>query len=140
MKQKGSKYVRKHFLEPKQEKNIPYPSEFADFFENHYGFEKRFLSLGYEEQLKLVNCLYNLSSAEDKQYAELASFYINKLHELTDSDYEEGIYEPVAVDEKRLIRMDCYGSISRRRPDQLSDFYKYFKSKVKSQKHLFRPE
>ena len=138
MKPKGSKYARKHYIEHEQEKVVSYPLEFADFFENYYNFEKRFLKLSYDEQINLIACLYDFASTGDKNYGELSSFYLGKIHELTDSDYEEGIYEPVAVDEKRLIRMDCHGSISRRRPDQLSELYKYFKNQPKKKKFLLR--
>ena len=140
MKPKGSKFARKHNIiaEEPEKKLPPVPPEYYDFFENQYGFTKRFLNLYYDEQVELISYLYKLSSSEDKEYAELSDFYIQKIHELTDSDYEKGVYEPVAVDEKRLIRMDCYGSISRRRPDQLSDLYRYFQGRKEQKHHLLR--
>ena len=140
MKPKGSKFARKHNVVIEIEENdklLSLPKEFVDFFENHFGFSKRFLRLSYDAQISLISHLYNFSSSEDPDYGEISSFYIQKIHEITDSDYEEGIYKPVAVAEKRLIRMDCYGSIMRRRPDELSELYRFFKHR-KKEKHLLR--
>ena len=142
MKNKGSKYARKHRLETENaqdDKLLDMPEEFVDFFENHYSFEKRFMKLSYDKQISLISCFYAFASSKDDDYGNISSFYLQKLHEITDSDYEEGVYEPVAVDEKRLIRMDCYGSITKRRPDQLSDLYRFFKKRQREKKkHLLR--
>ncbi len=140
MRAKGSKFARKHaFNEDEKIKKLsPLSPEFEDFFNNHYSFTKRFLKLSYNEQIKLISELYNISGISDDSYADLSAFYIQKIHELTDSDYEEGVYEPVAIDEKRLIRMDCHGSINCRRIDQLSDLYRYFNSHHGSKKYLLR--
>lgn len=140
MKPKGSKFARKHniVIEKPVDKLPQIPPEYVDFFENQYNFTKRFLKLDYEEQIELISTLYNIASAGNDEYSDLSSFYIQKIHELTDSDYEEGVYEPVAVDEKRLIRMDCYGSIIRRRTDQLSELYRYFQWHKEPKKHLLR--
>lgn len=140
-KNKGSKFARKHNIEidvVEDDKLLDIPEEFVDFFENHYNFSKRFLKLPYDKQISLISCLYKFSSTEDAYYGNLSSFYLQKVHEITDSDYEEGSFEPVAVDEKRLIRMDCYGSITKRRQDQLSFLYRFFKNRQKKQKHLLR--
>ena len=62
-----------------------------------------------------------------REFAGMAEQHLQSIHKLTDSSLDEGIYEPLSHDEKRIIRMDCYGKIDLRKSYQLSPLYKYFK-------------
>ncbi|MBR3502415.1 MAG: hypothetical protein IKO06_05875 [Alphaproteobacteria bacterium] len=105
--------------------------------EDYHSFSNKFLDLSYLEQIKFIEAL-NKEAGETDGLDGRLSFYFQEINRLTGSDYEEGIFSPLALDEKRLIRMDCYGSISRRRNDQLSKLYLFFKYRLKPQKHALK--
>ena len=139
---KGSKYARKHRVEIPVEnqhnsvtKKDEKDNDIWDILYSPDNFINDFLKLPYPRQIKMVEVLYEIikneqkspSSGVKKAFANTAELHLKKIHEQTNSSYDEGIYYPLADDEKRLIRMDCYGSINKRQPHQLSMIYNYFK-------------
>lgn len=159
MGQKGSKYARKHLLDntETQELNSAQPNHSAknklsddnqiiwDILCEPYNFEKRFLNLSYKQQILMVVTLNDIIENQNKnpqkgaaaKFAGLAEKHLEKIHLLTDSEIDTGNFEPLADDEKRIIRMDCYGKINKRPDHQLSHLYKFFKSPKQSVKARF---
>ena len=99
------------------------------------GFEKSFLELPYERQIALVDIFKDIIHENilitpkklKKSFEELAYDKLEKIHWMTGSFYEEGnSYFPISEDEKKLVRMECYGSIDKRRDHELSACYKFF--------------
>lgn len=125
--------VYEALLPPKRAKS-PYEAELMDILLSPENFKQDFISLNLEKQLALIKLLYqtaeyskqNSLTGVAKDFAEAAEYHLNKIHQLTGMTYDEGVYYKIAKDEKRLIRMDCYGCINKRQPHQLSAFYKYF--------------
>ena len=120
-------------LPPKRAKS-PYEAELMDILLSPENFKKDFIALSLEKQLALIKLLYQTSeygkqnslTGVAKDFAEAAGYHLHTIHQYTGMTYDEGIYYKIAKDEKRLIRMDCYGCINKRQPHQLSAFYKYF--------------
>ena len=127
MAHKGSKYARKH-MQPQQVKtnvaHIVEPEKNEDIWDIIYNpdnFTKKFLDLPYDRQIEMVVTLnqiieqsYNKNLSQiEKIFVRTAEKHLDNINELINSSYDEGIYSPLANDEKRLIRMDCYGSINR---------------------------
>ena len=159
MGQKGSKYARKHLMENSE------PSALASARKNEapknklsddnqiiwdilcepYNFEKRFLNLSYKQQILMVVTLDDIIENHCKnpqkgamaKFADLAQKHLDSIHALTDSQIDTGDFEPLADDEKRIIRMDCYGKINKRPEHQLSHLYKFFKSSKQNVKTKF---
>lgn len=148
MRQKGSKYARKHRVEipePANEALFPHDSIRQKISDNDRvvwdilcepdHFEKRFSKLTYPQQILMVVTLHDIISLQEKkkqsgyarEFAAMAEQHLQSIHKLTGSSLDEGIYEPLSNDEKRIIRMDCYGKIDWRKSYQLSALYKYFK-------------
>lgn len=112
-----------------------------DLFEvmkNPHEFEKNFLQLKYPRQIallelfdKITNGKLVISPRQIKQtLLDLTYKELEKIHWLTNSCYEEGnAYFPIADDEKKLVRMECYGTINARRKHELSPYYKFFRKK-----------
>ncbi len=159
MGQKGSKYARKHLLnndetlksnsvqpEPSTNGKLSDDSQVIwDILCEPYNFEKRFLDLSYEQQILMVVTLNDIIESQFRspqkgaaaKFADLAEKHLEKIHFLTDSEIDTGNFEPLADDEKRVIRMDCYGKINQRPDHQLSHLYKFFKSPKQSVKARF---
>ena len=148
MRQKGSKYARKHRVEiPKGTNETLFPHDSIrqkisdndrvvwDILCEPDHFEKRFLKLTYPQQILMVVTLHDIIKLQEKkkqsgyarEFADMAEQHLQSIHKLTGSSLDEGIYEPLSHDEKRIIRMDCYGKIDLRKSYQLSPLYKYFK-------------
>lgn len=140
MAHKGSKYARKH-MQPQQVKtnvaHIVEPEKNEDIWDIIYNpdnFTKKFLDLPYDRQIEMVVTLnqiieqsYNKNLSQiEKIFVRTAEKHLDNINELINSSYDEGIYSPLANDEKRLIRMDCYGSINKRTKHQLSHLYLHF--------------
>lgn len=154
MGQKGSKYARKHqadiasVSQPQQpqqkiKNNLADEDKIIwDILCEPYNFEKRFLTLPYPQQILMVVTLNNIVKAQEKspqsgdaaEFAHLARRHLEKIHNLTDSRIDNGNFEPLSNDEKRLIRMDCYGKINPRPDHQLSYIYKFF-NKLENRKN-----
>lgn len=148
MAHKGSKYARKHKQEnakpeamhtKESEKN----EDIWEIIYNPDNFTTKFLSLPYDRQIEMIVTLnriieqsYNKSLTQiEKVFVQTAEKHLDRINEMTNSSYDEGIYSPLATDEKKLIRMDCYGSINKRSKHQLSHLYMYF---CKNQKGNFK--
>lgn len=141
MAKNGSKYARKHFQEKpavaaadfmtKSQKN---DDDLWNILYTPENFIEQFYNLPYTRQLDFISLMHQLvfrgqkeqHSSLQKAFIREAAFHLDEIHRLTDSSYDEGVYTPLADDEKRLIRMECHGSINRRLPHQLSFFYHYF--------------
>lgn len=146
MGQKGSKYARKHQADLEPASQTPQPQQkiqnnlaeddkiIWDILCTPYNFEKSFLSLPYSKQILMIITLNNIIKAQEKspqsgavaEFASLARKHLEKIHILADSHIDTGNFEPLSNDEKRLIRMDCYGKINSRQDHQLSSIYKFF--------------
>ncbi|MBP5353186.1 MAG: hypothetical protein J6Y91_05425 [Alphaproteobacteria bacterium] len=137
MAKKKSSYAAKH----QQESTIfSWAEENADLwqiFKEPYNFEKIFIQLPYERQMEFLRITqaiqrdkFNIATPQKRktlQYA--ADVFFEKMQWMTDSYYEEGEgFYPLADDERRLVRMECYGTIDARKQHQLSVCYKYFTS------------
>ena len=159
MGQKGSKYARKHqTASPKiNEQKSAAPHQAIkdklsednqiiwDILSEPYNFEKSFLSLSYLQQIRMVTTLDEIIKNQEKnpsrglaaEFANMAQVHLNKIHMLTASSIDNGNFEPLADDEKRIIRMDCYGKINKRPDHQLSPIYKFFKQPQNAVKAKF---
>lgn len=148
MGQKGSKYARKHLLTqtemPAQKSAQPHQilkdklsddnRIIWDILCEPSNFEERFLNLSYPQQILMVVTLHDIVKNQEShpqrgtaaKFADMAEEHLEKIHFLTDSHIDNGDFEPLADDEKRIIRMDCYGKINKRPEHQLSPLYKYF--------------
>lgn len=159
MGQKGSKYARKHqIISPKaneQQSAAPHQAVknklsddnqiIWDILSEPYHFEESFLNLSYQQQILMVVTLHDIIKNQEKnplrgtaaEFADMAQIHLNKIHMLTDSSIDNGNFEPLADDEKRIIRMDCYGKINKRPDHQLSSIYKFFKDPKNAVKAKF---
>lgn len=137
----GSKYARKHSLDKQVDvllfgdtKHDDGNNDLWDILYNPFDFQQKFLALPYPRQIEMVGLLNHIITRSNKcnltkierAFAVEAEKHLNVIHALTKSSYDCGIYEALSNDEKRLIRMECYGSINRRQNHQLSEFYKFF--------------
>ncbi len=100
-----------------------------------YEFEHLFLDLPYKRKLVMVETLKKIISEKfsirpakiKKALINIANADLERVHWLTGADYEEGnAYFTISDDEKKLVRMEFYGTINVRREHELSAFYKYF--------------
>lgn len=146
MRQKGSKYARKHLIpqtsvapntEPQQllKNKLSDDNQIIwDILCEPNQFEAKFLALTYPQQILMVVTLHDITKTQNKknlspaavEFVDLAQSHLKKIHRLTDSSIAHGIYQPLADDEKRIIRMDFYGKINKRLEHQLSPLYKFF--------------
>lgn len=141
MSRKKSSYAEKHANDIVNENH-----SVAAFFEQNrdlfnvikesHSFEKNFLKLPYPRQIALLDLFHDIkngniviSPRQIKQtLLDLTFEEMEKIHWLTGAYYEEGnAYFPIADDEKKLVRMECYGTIDARREHELSPFYKFFR-------------
>lgn len=138
------KYARKHKRELEQSVNESKQSPLLDeFFDDAYNFISKFKQLNTDAQLKIVRLLHNIvkkeenspSSGEERHYAEDARYFLNNIYKLSGCSYDKHNFYPLATDEKRLIRMECYGTINRRKDCELSFLYKYFRKKSEPEKY-----
>lgn len=143
MKPKGSRYAQKHNINqptaPKKtlENRIKEDNEAVlDILYAPYQFMERFDKLTYKQQICMIVTLNaiikeqekNPQTGDDADFAESAQHCLNKIHKRMNVSLDVGNYASLADDEKRLIRMDCYGKINKRAPHQLSPLYIYFSS------------
>lgn len=143
MKPRGSRYAQKHNINqpsaPKKtlENRIEEDNEAVlDILYAPYQFMERFDKLTYKQQICMIVTLNaiikeqekNPKTGDDADFAESAQHCLNKIHKRMNVSLDVGNYAPLSDDEKRLIRMDCYGKINKRAPHQLSPLYLYFTS------------
>jgi hypothetical protein len=144
MAKKGSKYARKHqpMLEAgasAQKKAPPIDEENSDIAEalcSGDRFLEKFRQLPYGRQIETVGLLYSFCkknrtslSKDERSFLNEAERHLLEINCSMGTSFDEGSFYPLSDDEKRLVRMECYGSINRRLPHQLSDFYKFFTRK-----------
>ena len=138
------KYARKHKRELEKSVNESQQSPLLDdFFDGSYNFISKFKALNTDTQLEIVRLLHNIvkkeecspSSGDEKHYAEDARYFLNNIYKLAGCSYDKNNFFPLATDEKRLIRMECYGTINRRKDCELSFLYKYFRKNAQPEKY-----
>ena len=146
MVKKKNAYAAKHQQE--DDRLSSWAQQNADLwqiFKEPYNFESIFLSLSYDRQLEFLRTMQAIqtghfdvvSSKNRSTLAYAMNEFFEKIQWMTETSYEEGKgFYPLANDEKRLVRMECYGSIDARKPHQLSTCYRFFMDKAnKSKKH-----
>ena len=141
MGQKKSSYAEKHALHTSV--SATFFSEFInqnkdllEVMRSPHQFDKKFLALPYQRQIAMIDMFHNITSGNldisqrqvKQTLLDLAYEELEHLHWMTGSYYESGnAYFPIADDEKKLVRMECYGTIDARREHELSPCYKFFK-------------
>lgn len=118
-----------------------------DVLRNPAEFEENFLKLPYHRQIAMVDffkdVMYDnivISPAKIKKlFMNLTYDNLETIHVMTGSFYEEGnVYFPISEDEKKLVRMECYGTIDARREHELSACYKFFCRKENRNKYKLK--
>lgn len=125
--------VYEHLLPPKRTKS-PYEAKLMDILLEPTNFKKKFMELKLDEQLAMNQLLAetieygknNNLKGFVKDFAEGAEYLLDNIHEIAGTEYDKGVFTKINRDEKRLIRMECHGTINLRTPHQLSVFYKFF--------------
>lgn len=125
--------AEERLLPPKRVKS-PYEEKLMNILLSPENFKQDFLNLNLDEQLAMIKLLHQTVeygkqkelNGLAKKFNEAAVYHLEHIHKICGTSYDEGIYYKIAKDEKRLIRMDCYGCIDKRQPYQLGAFYKYF--------------
>lgn len=140
MSRKKSSYAEKH--SPISTDEVIFSAVFIndnkDLFEvmrtPHKFFEK-FMRLPYQRQIAMLDLFRNVSNGNlvisprniKQTLLDLTYNELEQIHWHTGSYYEAGnAYYPIADDEKKLVRMECYGTIDARREHELSPYYKFF--------------
>ena len=142
-------YAEKHAVELQESSldNLQQNEDLRKIVQFPHAFEKIFLELPYERQLAIVDLFRDLIYDNidisprkiKKKLSELAYDKLEKIHWMTGSFYEEGnIYYPISEDEKKLVRMECYGAINRRQDHELSACYKFFTKPQNKQKYRLK--
>lgn len=145
---KKNAYYAKHKQSanrPREADWIKNNSDLLNVLNHPHKFSDLFLELPYNRQIAMVQTLIDIvnnklrfnKSHLGKDLVDMAVLHLESIHWLTGSFYEEGNgYSVISDDEKKLVRMECYGSIDIRRDhDELSNLYKYFKSHPTAKKH-----
>ena len=122
-----------HLLPPKRTKT-PYEQKLMDILLDPVNFKKKFISLNLDEQLAMNQLLAEISKHGEganlkgfaKDFAEGAKYLLDNIHEIAGTEYDKGVFTKINRDEKRLICMECHGTINLRTPHQSSIFYKFF--------------
>ncbi len=142
MARKGSKYAKKHLifaeeLEAKQTtgtSNISSDDQkILEILNEPYLFRTHFPKLNYEQQISMIVTLYAIDQEhkrgriQNQEIADTARALLAKVHKLMDTTVDVDVYQPISKDEKRLVRMDCYGKIDKRASHELSTMYSYFR-------------
>lgn len=134
------KYARKHSREKQRRAQEAQLSPLADeIFDDSFDFINKFKVLDTDTQIQIVRLLHDVvkkaegqsSDGKGRQYAKEAEYFLKNIHKLSGCYYDTDVFYPLARDEKRLIRMECYGSINKRRDDELSFLFKYFRKNSK---------
>lgn len=142
MAKKRATYAEKHKFIRAENGVLGNPNEVSyapllKIFDNKNNFENTFLTLSYKEQILVVKYLINIANGKNivqqkgvhEYFQEHALTLLEHIHWMTNSFYEnDNSFFPISKDERRLLRMECYGSISRRTEKDLSHAYKFFKS------------
>ena len=125
--------VYEYLLPPKRTKS-PYEAKLMQILLEPTNFKKKFTDLKLDEQLAMNQLLAEISEhgkSENlkgfaRDFAEGAEYLLDNIHQIAGTEYDKGIFTKIHRDEKRLIRMECHGTINLRTPHQLSIFYKFF--------------
>ena len=139
------KYARKHKRQLEQQvvqqENSPL---FDEIFTNSYDFVNKFKAQDTDTQVEIVHILYNIIKNNEgglspqkkgNFYAEEARYLLSSIHKLAHFSYDRDVFYPIAREEKRLIRMECYGTINGRKDDELSYLFKYFRKNLQPGKY-----
>ena len=139
------KYARKHKRQLEQQvvqqENSPL---FDEIFTNSYDFVNKFKAQDTDTQVEIVHILYNIIKNNEgglspqkkgNFYAEEARYLLSSIHKLAHFSYDRDVFYPIAREEKRLIRMECYGTINGRKEDELSYLFKYFRKNAQPWKY-----
>ena len=140
MVRKRKSYAEKHFnyIPSSSEMTSTFVRENQDLWEtlrNTADFEENFSKLEYSRQIALIDLLSGIMhntitiSPEKLSKKVLSQSYdcLEMIGWKCGSYYDDGnIYYPLSDDEKKLVRMECYGSIDARRDHELSSCYKFF--------------
>ena len=132
MSKKGSKYARKHNVNPNKTQNQDFVDEpFCEVIYDDYNFLDIFNSLPLTEQIKAYQVLKELAETpvNNASRAQRKLFYNSKhklevINEKAGLKMEDMLRYPLSTDEHHIIRMDCYGSVDHRPSHQLSNFYR----------------
>ena len=128
-------YAEKHRQDEKLPSWAEKNADLLQIFKEPYRFEEIFLSLPYHRQLEFLRTMnaiqtgrFDIVSPKNRSALEFAANeFFQKIQMMTETSYDEGRgFYPLTNDEKRIVRMECYGSINRRQPHQLSTCYKFF--------------
>ncbi len=140
MGRKKRTYAEKHFdfLPSASELTGRFIKENADLWEtlrSPIDFQENFTNLTYSRQIALVDLLHDITynkvtispAKMQEKLLDLSADCLEMIGWMCGSFYDAGnIYYPLSDDEKKLVRMECYGSIDARREHELSSYYKFF--------------
>lgn len=141
------KYARKHRREhEKKASQNGHSPLYIEGFKNIDDFINVFRKLDINTQREIFDQLYEVvrreeispSKGRERFYASKARAYLGKIVELSGCKYENNVSIPLATDEKRLIRMDSHGSISKRKDRSLSFIFDYFLKRAEPEKYSSR--
>lgn len=144
MGHKKGTYAAKHasFLPSASELSGAFVEENADLWEilrRNADFEDNFLALPYARQIAMIDLFKEIMHNRVKiSPSKLHKILLDQTYDnlericwLSSSSYDEGNpYYPIEDDEKKLVRMECYGTIDMRREHELSQCYKFFRKEV----------
>lgn len=148
MVKKKNPYVTKH--QQDDDRLLSWAGQNADLWQilkEPYNFEKIFLALPYKRQLEFIRTMQTVQNGRfdiisQKKRATLMfamNEFFEKIQWMTETTYEEGRgFYPLANDEKRIVRMECYGTIDARKPHQLSACYHFFTSGIKKKHYKLK--
>lgn len=152
MTKKKLTYAEKHAASAPENQVSSWMEENHDIWtvamETH-NFEASFMKLPYPRQIALVDLLSNIFHDNiiinppqmKKAILERSIEHLQKIHWMTGSYYEEGnSFFPISDDEKKLVRMECYGTIDARREHELSSCYRFFSNPKQRLKRFKRTD
>ncbi|MBR1825246.1 MAG: hypothetical protein IJ770_01515 [Alphaproteobacteria bacterium] len=140
MSRKKSSYAEKHSVYVPEESVLSSAfweknKDLLAVMSSPYDFYDNFKELEYSRQIAMIELFRSISAGNivisprsiKQQMLDLVYDELEQIHWMTGSYYEEGnAYYPIADDEKKLVRMECYGTIDVRREHELSSYYKFF--------------
>ena len=118
-----------------------------DILKRPYFFTEQFSNLQYPRQIAMIDTFRNILSGKFKispeklqnSLALAAQTHLEDIHYLTCSQYDAGNqYYAMSDDEKKIVRMECYGTIDRRKEHELSICYKFFCQTNQRVKHRLK--
>lgn len=139
------KYARKHRreLENRVADRTQHHKLLDKIFEDSSHFLDKFKILNIDTQIKIVRLLYDIvkkeegspSFGKERFYAREAQNLLESVQAFAGCSYDTSNFYPLAKDEKRLIRMECSGTINRRKDDELSFLFRHFSKQAEPGKY-----